>query len=148
MVLADEHRPAARLIEAQEIKVALDTTQWLELTDDERWLPKNVPTAALKSVSVRKHGLGALEGLGFGLLSGATIGALVGAAAPVESNCDLEIFCTRRSHTFFGAFAGAIPGTLLGTFIGAAIGHRTTVEFDDSPPPPPPPTSPNSDYQH
>jgi hypothetical protein len=147
VVLADERQPA-KSIQAKEVKVGRDTTQWLELPQwqvpqwpvllaherlehpDETWRPRTVPTAALKSASIRKHGWGALEGLGFGLLSGAIAGAFVGVASGDNSHSCL--FCTWQVNAFAGAILGAIPGILLGTMLGAAIGHRTTVEFDDS----------------
>jgi hypothetical protein len=122
-------------LDAREVKVGRDTTQWLELrsgTGDER-RQSTVPTAALKSISVRRRGRGALEGLGLGLVLGVTVGAAVGGlwGAVGESHVSPECGCPlTAAGLVYGAAFGAILGPLLGTAIGAGIGHRTTVEFD------------------
>ena len=125
----------------KDVKVGRDNTQWLErATSFGEYLPRTAPTAALRRISVRQHGWGALDGLGLGLLSGVVAGALVGAIYPVArqttGGCNETPWVCPPGSAIVGALFGAIPGAIVGTLLGAAIGHRTTLEFDDSPIPP------------
>jgi hypothetical protein len=124
---------ALKSLDAREVKVGRDTTQWLELRSGDEWRQSTVPTTALKRISVRRRGRGALEGLVLGLVLGATTGAAVGGlwGAVAEGNASPSCGCPFAAvGLVFGAAFGAILGPLLGTAIGAGIGHRTTVEFD------------------
>jgi hypothetical protein len=131
--------PAPRPLSYQEVRLGNDTTQWFELrpgdreVDEARWVPNGAPTAALKSVSVRRHGRGALEGLGIGFLTGALVGIPIGAA--VSDSLSVEN-CHNGSCRLFGAIVfgavGAAAGSLIGLFIGAGVGHKTSVDFDST----------------
>jgi hypothetical protein len=123
----------SREVEAELVEVERDTTKWLEPRPgaEGEWRPSGAPTASLKSISFRQRGRGALEGLGIFFLLGAIPGAVAGAAAQYCS------FGSCSSAGALGAGIGALvigipAGILLGLPIGAAIGHRTTIQFDDT----------------
>ena len=89
-------------------------------------LPTTVPTTALRTITVKDHGLGALEGLGTMFLIGVVFsGWLVSTTSEADA----------RSQRFLSGFAigGFVSGLVLGLPIGAAAGHTTKIEFDSPP---------------
>lgn len=120
--------------QARELKVASDTTQWLDLrsgTGDE-WRQSTVSTASLKRISVLRRGRGAAEGLGLGLLIGGALGAALGAVGGSGATC---FACNNSggngtaSYAGVGAVVGLFAGAVIGPLVGVAVGHRTTVDF-------------------
>jgi hypothetical protein len=133
-------------IESKEDMVGRDTTKWVELQalgGKEEWILSAAPTASVKNISFRQHGRGALEGLGIGFLAGMVPGAVAGAvlAGFSERSTCSDAGCFIPAAAIGALFTGAAAGVLLGLPIGAAIGHRTTIEFDDSASPPRPDTN-------
>ena len=138
----------AQPVEAKELKVGADRTQWLELQlPTGEYRPRSVPTEALRHISLVARGRGAAEGLGLGILLGIATGAIVGAAVgsqmpacfgdpgpydPWPRQCPTA----SRLLGLYSAIGGAISGASIGTLIGAGVGHRTTIEFESSRPSP------------
>jgi len=135
VMLAEGKQIAGQPIEAREVRVGIDTARWLEPSTDESWRPTAVPTTALKSISVRRHGRGALDGLGLGTLSGAIVGAVAGAAASRPCANETEMPCFGAGIAAIGGgILGFASGALVGSIIGAIVGHRTLLDFDPPPP--------------
>jgi hypothetical protein len=110
-----------------------------------------VDLANLHGYKIKRRGLGALEGLGMGILIGAVGGALLGAAMGDDSPCAVDSPCIRFTSSdlapVFGV-AGAISGSVVGALTGALVGHTDEYVFGMPPAapvrgvPPMPPTEP------
>ena len=121
-------------LNAQEVKVGVDRTQWVEGQQ-----LKSVPTDALRTISFKKRIRGAADGLGLGALAGLANGALIGTVWAIGTGCLPYEQCTPKvfgSLVLTGAAFGALLGAPIGALIGLAVGHRTTIEFDSRPPSP------------
>jgi hypothetical protein len=122
---------AARSLEATEVKVGHEMTSWMEvLPSAGEARARSVPTAALQQITVRSRGRGAAEGLGLGLLVGLSAGAATGALLGGHSNC---LGCGAATGAFVLGVAGGVVGMSVGLAVGAVVGHRTSVDFHDSP---------------
>ncbi len=114
---------------AKDVTIGPLTTEWLEqIPSAAEWKPRSAQTSNLQRIQIRRRGLGALEGLAFGIALGALAGAAFGASLPSHQEGLGALYFT--SPAAFGALVGAGAGGLLGPLIGAAIGHRTTIEFE------------------
>jgi hypothetical protein len=91
--------------------------------------PVVVPTAQVREITIRKHGRGAVDGLGIGAAVGLGLGFLMG----VTLHDGPGFFDDTRAES--GLLAGGALGLLggtLGTFFGLVGGHRTVYRFDDT----------------
>jgi len=92
---------------------------------------RSIATSRIVSVRFTRHGRGALQGIGIGLLSGGGGGALVGLMSSTTCGKD-DWFCGPGFNAaVFGVFFGAIGGAI-GLVTGTARGHRTVYRFNGS----------------
>ena len=108
-----------RHLPATALQVTLDLTSWI---DPASGAVMNVATPEVTAVQFTRHGRGALEELGIGLLSGAAMGALVGFASG-DDDPGILAFTAEEKALLGGVFFGGIGG-LLGLSFGAAIGSK------------------------
>lgn len=102
-------------------------------------LGQPLPFGAVVEVREKRHGLGALHGLGWGILGGAAVGAVIGFADGDDA-CDTSRgedcffnFTAGEKAVLIGAYFGILGG-LGGAIVGAIIG--TTDVYKDDPTPP------------
>ena len=138
----EQHERAAtqrpRNIEVKAAEVGRDTTEWIEHSSNGEARRRSVPTAALRRITVRDGKVGALEGLGIGLLAGAVAGGIAGGIIGANSHVG-EFGCPGIGCSIYygsiGALAiGAHAALLLGLPIGALAGHRTTIVLEPGAP--------------
>ena len=120
-------------LEVRNVTVGRETTSWLEVQSGSADEPRTVPSSALRSITLRHRGLGAIQGFGLGVLiggaTGAGLGALVGSRLgnPYSEGAG-------GSADSLGAVVGAAVGVGLGVLIGpvagAVVGRRTTFELE------------------
>ena len=96
--------------------------------------PTYVRLGDVRSIEVRRHGRGAIEGLGLGLLSGVVVGALGGYVtgddpSRQDLNEDFSIRFTRNENALVWGIIGGGLGGLLGLLVGAISGHVDRYEF-------------------
>jgi hypothetical protein len=127
-------KPGLKLIEVKEAKIGRDVTEWLEESGSGEARQRSLTTAALRRITVRERGRGALEGLGIGFLTGAILGGLAGAISAASMSPGNIGGCPSIGCSLaFGGVGALVAGAsvaLLGSPIGALIGHRTTIDFD------------------
>jgi hypothetical protein len=119
-------------------------TEWL---DGRKFL--TVATSDIKEITHTRRGKGALQGLGFGLLAGTTLGVIVGAVVkastpdPCEDADQIGEIFSRDCALGLGSAVhetlpllygtlGFLAGGLGGTFIGAAVGSKSEYQFQTS----------------
>jgi hypothetical protein len=106
------------------VKIDPTTTRWVERASPRAdWQPRQVPTRDLDSVVVRRRALGALEGLGLGLLAGVVVGAAAGYAG---GNGHGDYSTPEFQAIVWSGILGVVGG-LIGTAIGANLSHKTTI---------------------
>ncbi len=116
---------------ATQLQARSDSATWVDAVSG---LPQTVATAEIKAIRFKKSGRGALQGLGIGLLTGATLGGIIGLASGGDPPCkpapnNVLDFCEAfRLSAAEKAAAGAIylgaAGALVGTTTGALIGSK------------------------
>jgi hypothetical protein len=122
MQLAD-----GRTMRATYLRVDRDSASYVDGMGDVR----SIATSRIVSVRFTRHGRGALQGIGIGLLSGGGGGALVGLMSSTTCGKD-DWFCGPGFNAaVFGVFFGAIGGAI-GLVTGTARGHRTVYRFNGS----------------
>ncbi len=89
----------------------------------------------LRGYEVKRRGLGALEGLGLGILVGALAGAMIGLAAGDDAVCNGTDNCpdglpATTKAIGLGLF-GALGGLLVGPPIGLLVGHTDRYVFSN-----------------
>jgi uncharacterized protein YceK len=109
-----------RTLEATDLDVAPDVASYVDADGQMH----TVATDTIEQIRLVRHGRGALEGLGIGLMMGAASGAMVGLAS--GSTCDEgDLFCDPGFFALaFGALGGA-AGSLVGLAAGSVRGHHT-----------------------
>jgi hypothetical protein len=89
---------------------------------------RNIPVNKVSKIINKHHGQGALDGLGYGFLSGFTFGAIMGILATDpdhKSGGMVDFTPTNYSEGALGyGLALAIPTALIGLPIGAIVGHK------------------------
>jgi hypothetical protein len=94
----------------------------------EAWLPETEkPLASVRQIEVRHHGGSVL----YGLVIGASFGALVGAIGLIGVKNGDECYTCYAAVPLVGGAAVAFG--LLGALIGVGIGAPRTIEFKDAP---------------
>ena len=117
-------------VSAKEITISNDSVSWLGEGADEK---SKAGIGDLNKIVIKNHALGALEGMGFGLLGGVASG-IIGGWIIGEST--LHTGGTTGGGPNLGGllvFAGAVAGgTVLGVLIGAVSGHSYNYEFQST----------------
>lgn len=110
-----------RSILAKEVKISDDSVSWV---DRETNKESRAGIGQIKTIVNKNHLVGFLEGLGFGVVGGGGLGALIGNSLN-EGGGDFG--------SGFGAVIGLIlgggTGILVGSTTGATIGHSYNYEF-------------------
>lgn len=95
----------------------------------------DIPFGNVKSITERRHLIGALEGLGLGILAGAAVGVAIGFAEG-DDECNTsrgEDFCyysnTAAENAALGGIILGVLGGVIGLAVGAARGSRYVYEF-------------------
>lgn len=83
------------------------------------------------------HVVGALQGAGLGLVSGAALGAAVGYADGDDQPCGpQDFFCLSFSagdKAVLAGLYGGLAGAAVGLVVGAAVGKRDVYEYGEVP---------------
>jgi hypothetical protein len=81
-----------------------------------------VPTHTVRGVVITNHGVGSLEGLGWGALVGSATAAVLLAVSPgVEIDSDSVVWAV--------LLFGGVPGAVVGGIWGAIAGHSYEYQF-------------------
>jgi len=107
-----------RQIEGRNVQVSGDSVQWV---DEHSGSTFGLETDKIKSVVLKNHWLGGLEGFGFGLAGGGTLGYIKGSKA---SQSFLGMYTPLYFATAYGVLSGVIGG-----IVGLVIGHTSNYEF-------------------
>jgi hypothetical protein len=107
-----------RQIEGKNVQVSGDSVQWV---DEHSGSTFGLETDKIKSVVLKNHWLGGLEGFGFGLAGGGTLGYIKGSNA---SQSFLGMYTPLYVATAYGVLGG-----VLGGIVGLFIGHTSNYEF-------------------
>lgn len=87
-----------------------------------------IPIEDVRSIEVNNHGLGAAEGLGLGLLTGALAGSMLASGA--KSSCNRgEDGCIGLDLSGAVITMTTIVGATVGLLVGAAVGQRVAYTF-------------------
>jgi hypothetical protein len=109
------------VISGKDVKVSEDSVSWVdELTDRE----SKTNIRQLDGIVTKNHLLGSLEAVGFGLVGGGGLGALVGQVA-VGNNGKWGT----GAGDAMGFILGGGAGIILGFLTGLIIGHSYNYEF-------------------
>ena len=96
--------------------------------------PAGTPETAA-GFEIKRHGRGALEGLGLGILTGAAVGGLGGLMLGNDPPCQSSpescsgISFSANEKAAGGALLFSLPGALIGAVIGAVVGHKNRYLF-------------------
>jgi hypothetical protein len=99
--------------------------------------PLHLKLDDVQGYRVRRTGMGLLEGMGIGVLSGALAGAALGYSGgddpPCMDNgflgCFLYVRETATEKARIGGTLGGLAGLLVGGIVGAALGHTDVYLF-------------------
>ena len=109
-----------RVLSAKEVKISDDSASWVSQRTGEE---SRASIREINKIVNKKHLLRDLEGLGFGLVGGGGIGALLIGAADTHQG---EL----GGHGGeIGLVLGGGLGTLIGVTTGLIVGHRYNYEF-------------------
>jgi hypothetical protein len=98
---------------------------------DELAVAHNLSWSQVETITFVSHERGALEGLGFGLLAGAAVAAVVFLAYRYSDPDDDEIVSPEGVAAAFGfLFAALVP--VFGTIRGATDGHKYVYDFEQA----------------
>jgi len=114
-----------RELDARNIMASQDSTRFL---NEKTEAASVVPTHTIKKVVVTNHGVGFLEGLGWGagigIVSGATLG-LIGSTSKYSGSTGEDVAWATLT---LGAVGGAVGG-FIGGIWGVIAGHSYEYEF-------------------
>ena len=113
-------------VSAKNVKIVGDSVSWLNVRTDEASIAS---IRQLHKIVIKNHPLGALEGLGFGLMIGGGVGALAGLASAAASKSGE--FGSGGSIAI-GLIIGGGIGALVGVVPGVIAGHSYNYEFPAS----------------
>jgi hypothetical protein len=117
-----------RDISATEAKISDDSVSWVDRRTDEA---SKVSVREINGIVTKSHSIGALEGIGFGLVGGGGLGAIVGQVAVGNDGA-----WGTGAGAAIGFILGGGAGVIFGFPTGLRIGHsynyefRTTVQSD------------------
>ena len=111
-------------ISAKEVKISDDSVSWVDQQTDEESKAsiRQLDKIVMKNHLQKNHFLGSLEGLGFGLVAGGGLGALLGGLAGGEIGAGIPMW-------FVGLVYGVPAGGGIGLITGLIIGHSYNYEF-------------------
>jgi hypothetical protein len=89
---------------------------------------KSIRYSEIKSITFRKHGKGALEGLGMGLLLGGLFGAVIGYASGDDQDGEILSFTAKEKAILTAICCGGIGG-VGGLFVGSLEGSTEKYVF-------------------
>lgn len=89
-------------------------------------------TSNINKIVITDHGRGAMEGLGYGCLSGFLIGAAIGAASFDPDDTGFLVPNNRFDAALTGGIVTGIPFTVLGLIFGAGGGHTDNYILNES----------------
>lgn len=111
---------------AENVRVAADST-WFDVVGQPSYarpwrldIGRGLPTAEIETISIRRHARGALEGGGFGLVTGFLAGAILGARDPWFDAVD------------GGTIVGGL-GLAAGLIYGAIAASKDVYDFTRAP---------------
>jgi len=111
-----------RELDARNIVASPDSTRFLNETTD---VTTVVPTHTIKKVVLANHGVGFLEGFGWGALIGSATASVLLAASPgVEIDDDSVVWAV--------LLFGGVPGGVIGGIWGGIAGHTYEYQFPTS----------------
>ena len=110
-----------RDISAKDVKISDDSLLWVNQETDEE---SKASIQDIYKIVMGSHGIGALEGAGFGLVGGAGLGALFGQ---IQTGNDTE--WGTGGGAAIGLILGGGIGIIVGPITGAIIGHSYNYEF-------------------
>jgi len=108
-----------REISGRNIYVTQDSIRWI---DPETGSVHALPTSDVTSVEIKRGGRGALEGMGIGFLSGATIGAFGGFASGDDPPGWFSM--TAEQKAAGGGLVLGLSGAIIGLPVGALVGSK------------------------
>jgi hypothetical protein len=111
--------------ESEGLNIRVDTNyaKWQDFKLQET---RSIPTGLLKTVTRQNRFLGSLEGLGFGILSGAALGILAGLKYGGDEVYSGE---TGGTAAFVMSVIGGLVGGLVGAIFGSINGHKYEYKF-------------------
>lgn len=111
--------------ESEGLNIRVDTNyaKWHDFKLQET---RSIPTGLLKTVVRQNRFLGSLEGLGFGILSGAALGILAGLKYGGDEIYSGE---TGGAIAFVMLVSGGLVGGLIGAIFGSLNGHYYEYKF-------------------
>ncbi len=93
-----------------------------------------LPVELIKSIKVKNHATGGIQGFLLGLAGGFLIGAVAGLSEGADPPCKENANCIRYSSglkaIYYGTLLG-VGGGLGGALVGAIKGSNTSFEFND-----------------
>jgi len=128
-----------RTMQVTYLRLDADSASYIDGKGDVR----SIAADQIASVRFTRHGQGALQGLGVGVLAGGGGGALIGLISSTTCRED-DWFCGPGVNAaVFGTLLGAIGG-MVGLGLGFSRGRRTVYRFDDDQVAPSPRTTPTT----
>ncbi len=106
---------------AKEVRISDDSVSWLDARTDKQ---SGANIGQLNKIVIKNYLLGGLEGLGFGVVGGGGVGALVGQVT-VGNDGDWGT----GAGAVVGLILGGGTGTIVGLITGLIIGHSYNYEF-------------------
>jgi len=129
-----------RKILATQLQARSDSATWVNAVSGR---PQTVATAEIRQIRFKKSGRGALQGLGIGLLTGATLGGIIGFASGGDPPCkpapnNVLDFCeafrlSAVEKAAVGAIYLGIAGALVGSPTGALMGSKEEYQLIPKP---------------
>ncbi len=110
---------------ARDLQVNRDTTSFIETSSAEPYV-LHLANASITCLQKTDNGLGALEGFGIGILSGAGLGLGLTTASTLGRSDENSVF--QRVVGFIG---GGLIGGVLGLVTGAIVGHTDSYQFSN-----------------
>ncbi len=110
-----------RTSSAYDLEIRPDSTFWRGVDSEVRIA---VPTTHIAWISVSSRSSGAMQGLGYGVLTGATAGALLGLVISQGEPRDGILHLDAGDSALLGAMVFGGAGSVVGLFLGASTGSE------------------------
>jgi hypothetical protein len=105
-----------RHILAKEVKISDDSASWVDARTEGK---SKASIQQINKIVTKSSSIGALEGIGFGLVGGGGLGFLVGSTQHARE-IPMELI---------GVILGGGTGTIVGLITGLIVGHSYNYEF-------------------
>lgn len=109
-----------RDIFADNVTLSGDSVSWLDASTSET---SKVSTRQIRRIVIKNHFIGALEGMGIGLLVGGSVGFILGSSGPEGGAWG------RSGQIAMGLIVVGGTGVIVGLIPGLIIGHSYEYEF-------------------